>query len=59
MSDTALFKVVGGNPTDHDIAALSAVFAQLMASGDTERNLWGHPDKSLFNPSAFRNLQFY
>lgn len=70
MSDTAiqpLFKVLKGNPTDVEIAALTAVFTQVAAAArstaDAERNLWGKRDPyrrdHLFNPNAFRNVTFY
>lgn len=68
MSDTTpLFKVVKGNPSDTEVAALTAVFTQLAAaspSAESERNLWGSPASrlqphQLYNPSAFRSVTFY
>ncbi|WP_342319123.1 acyl-CoA carboxylase subunit epsilon [Corynebacterium mayonis] len=69
LKETApLFTVVKGNPTDDELAALTAVFAELQAAaaldaGKTQRNLWGepsplrHPD--VFNPSAFSNVTYF
>lgn len=63
-----LFTVVKGNPTDDEVAALTAVFTQLLASAtpaeDNERNLWGRPvdrlqPHTVYNPSAFRSVTFY
>lgn len=64
-----LFRIVKGNPTDTEIAALTAVLTGLArrhADQDptAERNLWGRPDQrlqrpTLYNPSAFRNVNFY
>lgn len=59
------FTVTKGNPTDDEIAALTAVLAELAASPATERetNLWGrptplrHPD--VFNPGAFANITYF
>lgn len=71
MSDTTtaapLFKVLKGNPTDTEIAALTAVLTQVAAAAKNsrggERNLWGKSDPyrrdHLFNPNAFRNVTFY
>lgn len=69
-SDTALqplFKVLKGNPTDTEIAALTAVLTQVAAAAkntrEGERNMWGNRDPyrrdHLFNPNAFRNVTFY
>ena len=64
-----LFRVVKGNPTDTEIAALTAVLTGLASrhasqSPTAERNLWGRPEQrlqrpTLYNPSAFRNVNFY
>lgn len=70
-----LFSVVKGNPSASEIAALTAVFAQLSnqsrceaagagVSKHGERNLWGRPEDRFnsqpqFNPAAFRNVRFY
>ncbi|MFH0411235.1 acyl-CoA carboxylase subunit epsilon [Corynebacterium sp. L4757] len=70
-----LFSVVKGNPSESEIAALTAVFAQLSnqarrdaagagVSKHGERNLWGRPEDRFksqlnFNPAAFRNVRFY
>ncbi|AMJ44041.1 MAG: acyl-CoA carboxylase subunit epsilon [Corynebacterium sp.] len=70
-----LFNVVKGNPSASEIAALTAVFAQLSnqsrreaagagVSKHGERNLWGRPEDRFnsqlqFNPAAFRNVRFY
>lgn len=69
MSDTTpLFKVLKGNPSDSEVAALTAVFTQLIAASQPadagERNLWGRPEDRLqphtvFNPRAFRSVTFY
>ncbi|MDO5508778.1 MAG: acyl-CoA carboxylase subunit epsilon [Corynebacterium casei] len=70
-----LFSVVKGNPSASEIAALTAVFAQLSSqarrdaagagvSKHGERNLWGRPEDRFnsqlqFNPAAFKNVRFY
>lgn len=70
-----LFSVVKGNPSAREIAALTAVFAQLSSqarrdaagagvSRHGERNLWGRPEDRFnsqlqFNPAAFKNVRFY
>lgn len=70
-----LFSVVKGNPSAREIAALTAVFAQLSnqarrdaagagVSRHGERNLWGRPEDRFnsqlqFNPAAFNNVRFY
>ena len=62
-----LFKVLKGNPTDAEVAALAAAFAQVAAAGrtarDKERNLWGRRDPyrrgPQFNPNAFRSVTFF
>lgn len=68
-----MFKVLKGNPSDSDVAALSALLTQLTnearragagVSAHGERNLWGQVDERFstplqFNPSAFRNVRFY
>ncbi|SDS41590.1 acyl-CoA carboxylase subunit epsilon [Corynebacterium timonense] len=62
------FSVVKGNPTDEELAALTAVLAELQAAatataGPDDRNLWGrpsplrHPD--VFNPGAFANITYF
>ncbi len=60
-----LFTVLRGNPTDHELAALTAVLAQLdaearakAAQAQVERDNWGKPGLD-FNPSAFRNVRYY
>ncbi len=67
-TETPLFTVVKGSPTDDEVAALTAVFTQLIAAAapaeDKERNLWGRPVDRLqrhtvYNPSAFRSVTFY
>ena len=46
-SAAPVFKVLKGNPTDQDIAALVTVLAGAsgggVEAGRGERNLWGHP----------------
>jgi hypothetical protein len=69
MSDaTPLFTVLKGNPSDAEVAALTAVFTQLAAAATPadahERNLWGRPDdrlqtQTVFNPRAFHSVTFY
>lgn len=69
MSDaTPLFKVLKGNPSDTEVAALTAVFTQLATAAKPadahERNLWGRPDhrlqtQTVFNPRAFHSVTFY
>lgn len=73
MSDTTtsaapLFRVLKGNPTDTEIAALTAVLTGVAAAAkqarESERNLWGKKQDPyrrdhLFNPNAFHNLTFY
>ena len=69
-----MLTIVKGHPTDEEVAALTAVFAQLAAEarrdnalgGDPERNGWGRPQDRYapagsvqFNPSAFRNVRYY
>lgn len=65
---TPLFQVLKGNPSDAEVAALTAVFAQLSAAAQPadayERNLWGHPEgrlqtQTIFNPRAFHSVTFY
>ncbi|AMO88546.1 hypothetical protein HMPREF3155_01160 [Corynebacterium sp. HMSC06D04] len=60
-----LIKVLKGNPSDEEVAALSAVLTQLDAdarakAADTRatRDLWGQPGQT-YNPSAFRNVRYY
>lgn len=62
-----LFTVTKGNPSDTEIAALTALLSTLAAEArsgsDSVRNLWGrrempHRD-TVFNPNAFRNVSFY
>lgn len=68
MTDTApLFQVTKGNPTDTEVAALTAVLTKLSTDSakatDSERNLWGRRQDNrrdpVFNPNAFRNVTFY
>ena len=70
-----LFSVVKGNPSAREIAALTAVFAQLSnqarrdaagagVSKHGERNLWGRAEDRFnsqlqFNPAAFKNVRFF
>lgn len=48
------FKVLRGNPTDEEIAALVAVLASAggagAESGARDRNMWGHPVDKLRIP---------
>ncbi|WP_115685190.1 acyl-CoA carboxylase subunit epsilon [Corynebacterium senegalense] len=62
------FTVVKGNPTDDEIAALTAVLAELQAAASAtaepaERNLWGRPSSlrhpDVFNPGAFANVTYF
>ncbi|AZA12885.1 acyl-CoA carboxylase subunit epsilon [Corynebacterium choanae] len=65
-----LLTVVSGNPDDTQVAALTVLFASLAASAaqaeqdNRERNMWGnfsekHHSNIAYNPSAFRNVEFY
>jgi len=69
---TPAFSILKGNPSDSEVAALTAVLAQLSAqaraqqaqSGTGERNMWGQRynplgAQDIFNPSAFRNVRYY
>jgi hypothetical protein len=62
-----LLRIVKGNPSDAEIAALVGVFASARGGGveqDTgPRNLWGTPTDRLraaggLSPNAFPNLAF-
>ncbi|QPK83652.1 acyl-CoA carboxylase subunit epsilon [Corynebacterium qintianiae] len=62
-------KVVKGNPTEDEIAALTMVLADLQAAAAAtrtpgERNLWGTPNAPghsapIFNPGAFSNVTYF
>ncbi len=63
-------KVVKGNPTEDELAALRTVLAQMSAknSGATgERNEWGNPaerferfgTQRVYNPSAFHTVRYF
>ncbi|WKD56991.1 hypothetical protein CAPI_02085 [Corynebacterium capitovis DSM 44611] len=67
---TPTFTVVKGHPTDDELAALTAVLADLQSSAaasagpqsGADRNLWGsdlpgHPH--VFNPGAFANITYF
>lgn len=63
--DNTHVKILRGNPSDAEVAALTAVLAQLdsaarakAAQTDAVRDLWGTPGTQ-FNPSAFRNVRYY
>ncbi|AWB83509.1 acyl-CoA carboxylase subunit epsilon [Corynebacterium liangguodongii] len=61
--------IVKGNPTDDEVAALTAVLTELEAEarakrGTGERDLWGTPTLSrhfstVFNPGAFSNVTYF
>lgn len=60
-------RIVKGNPSDAEIAAVVGVFASARGSGVEDdpgpRNLWGNPSDRLraaggLAPSAFPNLAF-
>ncbi|MCF4006034.1 acyl-CoA carboxylase subunit epsilon [Corynebacterium uropygiale] len=66
MSDAPLFRIIKGNPSDTEVAALTAVITQKMNEAalraknnrSAEQNLWGCLDERLerhgrFNPAAF------
>ncbi|MCX6468582.1 acyl-CoA carboxylase subunit epsilon [Williamsia herbipolensis] len=62
-----LLRIVGGNPTDTDVAVLVAVLAGAGGSDDSgpppARDLWGTPTDRLrpawpLAPNAFPNLTF-
>ncbi|MGV0404732.1 acyl-CoA carboxylase subunit epsilon [Corynebacterium marquesiae] len=63
-------KVVKGNPTEDELAALRTVLARMSAkhSGATgERNEWGNPAERfepfgaqrVYNPSAFHTVRYF
>lgn len=64
-----MFKVLKGNPSDDELAALTAVLTSLYAEATkapahVERNLWGAPEsrltpQQLYNPAAFSTVTFY
>ncbi|WP_049359570.1 acyl-CoA carboxylase subunit epsilon [Corynebacterium aurimucosum] len=67
---TPEIKVVKGNPTEDELAALRTVLAQMSAkhSGATgERNEWGNPaerfecfgSQRIYNPSAFHTVRYF
>lgn len=66
------FKIVSGNPSDQEVAALTMVIAglaqsaaaQQLSSASKDRNNWGNLDERLsrpttFNPAAFQNVNFF
>ncbi|GAB3942020.1 acyl-CoA carboxylase subunit epsilon [Corynebacterium tapiri] len=61
------FQVVRGNPSDDEVAALSAVLAQITAEAQSDargdRNLWGQHQsrrrEHVYNPNAFRNVSYF
>ena len=62
-----LLRIVGGNPTDTDVAVLVAVLAGAGGTDDSgppqARDLWGSPTDRLrpawpVSPNAFPNLTF-
>lgn len=67
-TDKPLFRVLKGNPDATELAALTAVLTALAKrrpdEDSGERNLWGRPEDrlqrhTLYNPNAFRNVNFY
>lgn len=64
---TPEIKVVKGNPTEDELAALRTVLAQMSAkrSGVAgERNEWGNPAERfgaqrVYNPSAFHTVRYF
>lgn len=67
---TPIFKVLKGNPSDDELAALTAVLSSLQqeaaARGPqaSDRNLWGRPEsrlhsQTLYNPGAFQTVTYY
>ncbi|WIM68227.1 acyl-CoA carboxylase subunit epsilon [Corynebacterium breve] len=64
-----IFKVLKGNPSDDELAALTAVLSSLTAEANkrpahVERNMWGRPESRLstptvFNPAAFSSVTYY
>lgn len=63
-----VLQVVGGQPTDEEVAALTVLFSALTSGGDAKperkTNLWGNPEDRLrrplsYSPSSFQNVQFY
>lgn len=60
-----VIQVLRGNPSDDEVAALTAVLTQLDADARAKaaqtkqtRDLWTKPGHQ-FNPSAFRNVRYY
>lgn len=71
MSDAPLFRILKGNPSDEEVAALTTVIAQKMNEAklrtknnrSSEQNLWGSLEDRLqrhtrFNPAAFSTVTF-
>ncbi|MBP3088705.1 acyl-CoA carboxylase subunit epsilon [Corynebacterium sp. sy017] len=61
-------RVLKGNPSASEVAALTVLFAGLAQSSsqelERERNLWGNIEERLrkpatYNPTAFRNVSFF
>lgn len=72
MSEKPLFRIIKGNPSPTEVAALTTVLAGMAqqaaekAKADAqprERNRWGALDQrlhdsQLYNPNAFKNLTY-
>ena len=64
-----LFTVTKGNPTEDELAALTAVLTDLQAAAKAkqqpaDRNTWGNPAlanhaEQVFNPHAFANITYF
>lgn len=69
MTATPLFTVTKGNPTEDELAALTAVLTDLQAAAKAkqqpaDQNRWGatapaHHGGQLFNPHAFANITYF
>lgn len=72
MTEKPLFRIIKGNPSPTEVAALTTVLAGMAqqaaekARADSqprERNRWGALDQrlhdsQLYNPNAFKNLTY-
>ena len=56
MKSTPLFRVIKGNPTPEEEAALQAALTKFRTF--EERNTWGRPNNS-FNPNAYRTVTYF
>lgn len=69
MTASPLFTVTKGNPTEEELAALTAVIAELQAAqaqaaAPADKNAWGDARPAnhlaaLYNPHAFSNVAYF